>query len=266
MKKLIIANWKMNPQDIQQARVLVSSLEHRMHQVFDKVDVVVCPPFTFLPALYHYTHLLQLGAQNMSWAASGPFTGEISADQIKAWNAKYVILGHSERRIYLGETDSMVNAKIIAALNAKLTPVVCLGGEEGAIKNEMKTLVTKQFVKVTKDLDKKHLEKIIFVYEPIWAISTMKNSLPGRQAGKPASGEHASELILHIQSLIGRRLGIERARNMKILYGGSVNKDNVHEFARYPEIDGALVGAASLDAENFWKIIEEFNRESVHKI
>jgi triosephosphate isomerase len=259
MKKLIIANWKMNPQHVAEARVLMSNLEHRMHTVLQKIDVVICPPFSFLPPLFHYAHMTMLGAQNMSWAASGAFTGEISAKQLKNWKVQYVILGHSERRIFLGETDSMVNAKIIAALNEKLIPVVCLGGEEGAIKTEMKTLITKQFVKVTKELEKKHLEKIIFVYEPIWAISTMKNS-------KPATGEHAKEMILHIQSLLGRRIGIERAKNMRILYGGTVNKDNVHEFARFPEIDGCLVGAASLDLENFWKIIDEFNRESVHKL
>jgi triosephosphate isomerase len=258
MKKLIIANWKMNPDTLEKARVLVSSLEHRMHNVYAKTEVVVCPPFTFLPPLMHYSHMMQLGAQNMSWAVAGPFTGEISAAMLQNFKVNYVILGHSERRLYLGETDAMVNAKIIAALNAKMTPVVCLGGEEGASKPEMKTLVTKQFVKVTKDLDKKHLEKIIFVYEPIWAISTMKNS-------KPASGEHAWELITHIQSLLAKRIGMERAKNMRILYGGTVNKDNVHDFARYAEIDGALVGAASLDVENFWQIINEFARESVHK-
>jgi triosephosphate isomerase len=177
---------------------------------------------------------------------------------LKIWKVAYVILGHSERRIYLGETDSMVNAKIVAALNAKIIPVVCLGGEEGAIKSEMKTLVTKQFVKAIRGLDKKHLEKIIFVYEPVWAISTMKNA-------KPANGEHAVEMIDHIRSLIARRLTRERAANMRVLYGGSVNKDNVSEFAKHPQIDGALVGAASLDANNFWAVIEEFNRESIHK-
>lgn len=259
MKKLIIANWKMNPDDLATARVLVSSLEHRMHQVFDKTEVVICPPFTLLAPLMHYSHMTSLGAQNMSWAAGGPFTGEISAAQLKNFKVNYVILGHSERRLYLGETDSMVNAKLIAALNAKITPVICLGGEEDVVKNEMKTLVTKQFVRVTKGLDKRHLEKIIFVYEPVWAISTMKNS-------KPATGEHAREVIMHIQDLLAQRVGIVKAKSMRVLYGGTVNKDNVHEFARFAEIDGALVGAASLDAENFWKVIDEFNRESVHKI
>jgi triosephosphate isomerase len=258
MKKLIIANWKMNPQDLGTARVLVSSLEHRMHKVYTQTEVVICPPFTFLPPLMHYSHMTQLGAQNMSWAEKGPFTGEISADMLKNFKVTHAILGHSERRLYLGETDSMVNAKIIACLNAKITPVVCLGGEDGAMKNDMESLVTKQFTRVTKDIDKKHLEKINFVYEPVWAISTMKHS-------KPATGEHAYELILHIQNLLAKRVGKERARNMRILYGGTVNKDNVHEFTKYPEIDGVLVGAASLDTENFWQVIEEFARESVHK-
>ncbi|MEJ0021320.1 MAG: triose-phosphate isomerase [Candidatus Doudnabacteria bacterium] len=174
------------------------------------------------------------------------------------WNVKYVILGHSERRLSLGETDSVVNAKIIAALKHKITPIVCLGGEEGAVKTEMKNLVTRQFAEVTKDLDKKQLEKIVYVYEPIWAISTMKRS-------EPATGEHASELIEHIFQLLEHRIG-KAARNLRVLYGGTVNKNNVQEYAKYPIIDGALVGAASLDTENFWQVIKEFNREAIHRI
>lgn len=259
MKKLIIANWKMNPQTLEQARVLVSTLEHRMHRIAVSTDVVICPPFTYLAPLSHYSHLSVMGAQNVSWAQEGAFTGEISAMMLKNWKVKYVILGHSERRLYLGETDSMVNAKVIAALNGGITPVVCLGGEEDAIKSEMKTLVTKQFLHVTKGLDKKHLEKIIFVYEPVWAISTMKNS-------KPATGDHAVELVSHIRGLLAKRITKERAANLRVLYGGTVNKDNVHEFAKYPEVDGALVGAASLDQENFWTVINEFARESVHHL
>ena len=258
MKKLIVANWKMNPDALDTVRVLVSSLEHRMHKVASKAEVVICPPFTFMAPVAHYTYMTSLGAQNMSWAERGAFTGEISGAMLNNFKVKYVILGHSERRMYLGETDSMVNAKVIAALNSKITPIVCLGGEEGAIKSEMKTLVTKQFVKVIQGLDKKHIEKIIFVYEPIWAISTMKHSTP-------ATGEHARELVVHIQNLLARRVGTERAKNMRILYGGTVNKDNVHEYARFAEIDGVLVGGASLELENFWTVINEFARESVHK-
>ena len=257
MKKLIIANWKMNPQTIQEARSLVSSFEHRMHATSTYTEVVICPPFVYLPALMHYAGAISLGAQNMSWADSGALTGEVSAVQLKQWNVKYVILGHSERRLYLGETDSVVNAKIIAAFKHKITPVVCLGGEEGAIKSEMKNLVAKQFIKVTKDLDKRQLEKIVYVYEPAWAISTMEKS-------EPATGEHAHELIEHIYQLLEHRIG-KTSRMVRVLYGGTVNKNNVHEYAMYPEIDGALVGAASLDSENFWHVVSEFNREAIHK-
>jgi triosephosphate isomerase len=257
MKKLIVANWKMNPQTVDEARRLVASFEHRIHAVSAYTEVVVCVPFVYLPALTHYTHGVELGAQNMSWAESGALTGEISPSMLKQWNVNYVLLGHSERRLYLGETDSVVNAKIISAIEHKLTPIVCLGGEPGAIKSEMKNLVTKQFIKLTKDLDKRQLEKIVYVYEPVWAISTMKKS-------EPATGEHAYELIAHIFELLEKKIG-KNARNVRILYGGTVNKDNVHEYAKYPQIDGAMVGAASLNSDNFWQVVSEFNREAIHK-
>ncbi|HEX9503268.1 MAG TPA: triose-phosphate isomerase [Patescibacteria group bacterium] len=258
MKKLIIANWKMNPQTIEEARRLVSSFEYRMHAVSDHTEVVVCAPFIYIAPLTHYIHEIKLGTQNISWVEHGAMTGEISPGQVRQWNVNYVILGHSERRLYLGETDSMVNAKIVSALKYKITPIVCLGGEEDARKDEMKALVSRQFTKVTKGLDKKQLEKIVFVYEPIWAISTMKKS-------QPASGEHAIELITHIYDLLEKKIG-KMARNVRVLYGGTVNKDNVSEYAKYPQIDGALVGAASLDADNFWQVVSEFNRESIHRI
>lgn len=256
MKKLIVANWKMNPQTVDEARRLVASFEHRMHAVSGHTEVVICAPFVYLPALTHYTHEIKLGAQNISWAEQGSYTGEVSASQIKQWNVSYVILGHSERRLYLGETDSIVNAKIMTALDNKLIPIVCLGGEENAKMDEMKQLVTSQFSKVTKDLDRRQMEKIIFVYEPVWAISTMEKS-------QRATGEHAMDLINHIYDLLEKKVG-KMARNSHVLYGGTVNKDNVHEYAKYPEIDGALVGAASLDSDNFWQIVSEFNRESIH--
>jgi triosephosphate isomerase len=256
MKKLIIANWKMNPVTVDEARRLVASFEHRMPVVSAHTEVVVCPPYIYLPPMMHYIHEVKLGAQNVSWQDAGALTGEISAIQLKQWNVQYVILGHSERRLYLGETDSMVNAKVIAALEHKLIPVVCLGGEEGAKRDDMKPLVTRQFQSAAKKLDKKQLEKIIYVYEPVWAISTMKKS-------QPESGDHAYEMILHIYDLLKRRIG-SAARNARVLYGGSVNKDNVHEYSKFPQIDGALVGAASLDSDNFWQIVSEFNRESIH--
>lgn len=258
MKKLIIANWKMNPDTVAEARSLLLPIEHKMHLIEKNVDVCVCPPAVFLAPLNHTSHKVTLGAQNVSWLDSGALTGEISSAQLKQWKVKYVIIGHSERRIYLGETDEMVSKKIIQVLKARLIPVVCLGGDKDAQENEMKPLVTKQLNAAIKDLDRKQIEKLIFAYEPTWAISTTKNS-------KPETGEHTTELILHIQELLSYHVGHTQAKNMKILYGGTVNKNNVHEYAKHPQIDGALVGAASLDPENFWEVLKEFSRESVHK-
>lgn len=258
MKKLIIANWKMNPQTLDEAIGLVKSLEHQMIAGLEHTEVVVCPPFVYLPAVSEHVHELKLGAQNVSWLDEGPLTGEISDDQLKQYNVQYVILGHSERRLNLGETDSVVNAKVIEALKNKITPILCLGGEAGAREDEMKPLVTKQFVNCTKGLDEKDLVKVVYVYEPIWAISTMKNA-------EHATGEHANELISHIYNLLEHRIGKSTSKVL-VLYGGSVNKDDVHEYAKYPQICGALVGAASLDADNFLQVVKEFNRESIHHV
>ena len=257
MKKLIVANWKMNPETVEQARKLVASWEHRMHAVADHVEVVVCAPFVYLPILSHNGHQVKLGAQNVSWSDAGALTGEISVLMMKQWNVQFVILGHSERRLFLGETDSVINAKIGECLKHQMTPIVCLGGEQGAEKEHMKGLVTKQFAAVTKDLVKKQLEKIIYVYEPVWAISTMNKS-------EPATGEHAVELIEHIYDLLADRIGQAESRNIRVLYGGTVNRNNVSEYSRFPKIDGALVGAASLDSESFWDVVKEFNREAIH--
>jgi len=259
MKKLIIGNWKMNPKTIQTARQIFASIEHRMPAVSAHTEVAIAAPFVFLPALSHYSHHVKLGAQNVSWAEAGALTGEISGPQLKAWGTEFVVLGHSERRIYLGETDSMVCEKVKACLHFGITPVVCLGGDEKPKKDDMRKLVTKQFNAITKGVLRKDLHKIIYVYEPSWAISTMKNS-------QPATGEHAAELVQHIQDLLAKKLGKEMAKNCYILYGGTVNKNNVHEFARYAFIDGVLVGAASLDPDNFFEIIKEFNREAIHKL
>jgi triosephosphate isomerase len=258
MKKLIIANWKMNPQTVEDARKLASEIQKRMHNISGQTEVVVCAPFVYLPSLGHYMDRVHLGAQNVSWEERGAFTGEISATMLKPWKVSFVILGHSERRLYLGETDSVVNSKIIACLNHKITPIVCLGGEEGIVKKEIQSSITKQFVKVTKNLGKRDLEKIVYVYEPTWAISTMKNS-------QPETGEHANQVIEHIYDLLEHRIG-KSAHVVRVLYGGTVNKNNVFEYAKFPKIDGALVGAASLDPDNFWHIIKEFDRERIHKI
>ncbi len=248
----------MNPKTSEEARKLYSSVEHRMHFYHDKADVVICPPFIFLPSLSLHAHYTHLGSQNLYSQESGAFTGEVSVSQLTGFRVTHVILGHSERRIYFGETDAQVRLKVEAALNHKIIPIVCLGGDAKATRTAMKRLTTKQFNAAVKGLDKKLIGKIIFVYEPIWAISTFKQS-------EPATGEHAAELIMHIREMIAKHVGATHAANMPVLYGGSVNKGNVHEFSKFPAIDGVLVGAASLDADNFIAIIKEFHRESIHK-
>jgi triosephosphate isomerase (TIM) len=258
MKKLIIANWKMNPKTLFEARILVSSIEHRMHLFQDRIKAVVCPPSIYLPPLSHYCHYLGVGAQNVHWEESGAYTGEISALQAKQWKTSFVILGHSERRMYFGENDIMVRLKADVCIKNRMTPIICLGGDSKASQDSMKRIVNKQLKSAIKGLDKESVEKIVFVYEPIWAISSQKNSVP-------ATGEHASEMTGFIRSLLSKIVGAGKAFHMPVLYGGSVNKKNVHEFARYPHIDGCLVGASSLEADAFISIIKEFHREAIHK-
>ncbi len=248
----------MNPETMEQARALLLAVEHRMYSVNSHAEVVICPPAIFLAPFYHHVHQVKLGAQNVAWAEAGAFTGEISAAQLKGRGVEYVILGHSERRLYFGETDKDVNRKVAAILKHHIRPVICLGGEEKAKMQDMKKVVNKQFNAAVKGFNRDQIGKIVFAYEPFWAISTMKNSFP-------ATGEHAAQLISHIRNLLAKKVGKGHAAHMKILYGGTVNKANVHEFASFPEIDGALVGGASLDAENFWEIMKEFARESIHR-
>lgn len=259
MKKVIVANWKMNPQSAEEARTLFVATEHRMHMVSESTEVIVCPPFVFLPMLTHFSHHVRLGAQNVSEHEYGPYTGEISGEQLKACGVGHVILGHSERRIYFGETDADVKHKIDMALRQRLSPIICLGGEERATVNKMKPLVTKQFSSAIKGLQKYQIGKLIFVYEPVWAISSMKHS-------HAETGEHAAELIGHIRKLLAKHVGRGHAQHMPVLYGGTVHQGNVSEYAKHPEISGALVGFASLESSGFFEIIKEFSRESVHKL
>jgi triosephosphate isomerase len=258
MKKLIVANWKMNPQTAEEAKRLFVETEHRMHPLSDKVETVVCTPYVFLPMLSHYSHYARLGAQDMSEHEHGAYTGEVSGSQLKIWNVNYVIVGHSERRLYYGETDASVKLKIDSALKHRITPIVCLGGDAKANMEKMKPLVAKQFASAVKGLQRYQIGKLVFAYEPTWAISSTKNS-------KSATGEHAVELINHIRSLIAKHAGLESAESTPVLYGGTVHTGNVSEYARHPEISGALVGSASLDSTGFFEIIKEFHRESIHR-
>ncbi len=248
MRKTIIAgNWKLNKTN-REAIELVTLCIRDLGDIAE-IDVVVCPPFT---ALSDVSDLLTdsnigLGAQNLFWEETGAYTGEVSALLLKDIGVQYVILGHSERRQYFAETDEAVNKKIRAALKHQLTPIVCIG-EVLKEREENKTfdVIKKQFNRSLSDLTNQEIEKIIIAYEPIWAIGT----------GKTATPQQAQEVHRFIRELLTEKYNREIAETVRIQYGGSVKPDNIAELADQPDIDGALVGGASLQQGSFVAIVK----------
>jgi triosephosphate isomerase (TIM) len=251
-KPLIAGNWKMNMDTVSGYELMDDMLDDL--DAIEAVDVAICPPFVLLESfaeLFDGTGLY-LGAQNMHWEEKGAFTGEVSPTMLKNVGCDYVILGHSERRQLFGETDEIVRRKVEAALKHDLRPIICVG--ERLEENQAgKTLevVTRQVRSALDGLqpelgpDTVKLGDIVIAYEPIWAIGT----------GLPATGEGANEVIGAIRGIVGELHGGEVASGVRILYGGSANAKNIEEFVSQPEIDGALVGGASLDAEGFVRMV-----------
>jgi len=247
-KKIIAGNWKMNKTQAE-AKILVADLIRDIGQ-FNDVEIVLCPPFTALAAvseLLSTTSNIRLGAQNMNEAASGAYTGEISASMLRELYVRYVILGHSERRQLFKEDNFLINRKVKAALAAELRPIVCIGEtlperEAGA----WKSILEMQLLEGVVDLTEKDLADLIFAYEPVWAIGT----------GKTASPEQAEEAHQWIRKILGQRFSTTAAEKVRIQYGGSVKAENAKELLSKPDIDGALVGGASLDARGFTAIIK----------
>jgi len=246
MRKPIIAgNWKMNKTP-SEAITLINELKPLVKDA--DVEVVVCVPFVCIPAVSEALKgtNIKLGAQNMHWEESGAYTGEVAPGMLKELGVEYVIVGHSERREYFAETDETVNKKVLSAFSHGITPIVCVGEtleqrEEGVTKE----LVEKQTKAALSGLDKEEVEKIVIAYEPIWAIGT----------GKTASSEDANEVIGYIRSVIADIYGNDVAQKVRIQYGGSMKPENAAELMAMPEIDGGLVGGASLKAEDFAKIV-----------
>ena len=246
-KPFVAGNWKMN-KTVDQATLLVADMLPGLEAV-KTVDRVVCPPYTSLTVLSGMLAGTEvgLGAQNMHWEESGAFTGELSPAMVKEF-CQYVILGHSERRAYFGETDETVNKKVKAAFSIGLTPIVCVGETlEEYEAGKTGDVVERQVTNGLKDIDKKDAEKMIVAYEPIWAIGT----------GKAASPEIANDVIGKVvrKNLAGL-FGDDVAQKIRILYGGSVKSGNAAEFFSMPEVDGGLIGGASLKPEDFVKIVE----------
>lgn len=251
MQKLIIANWKMNPERKSRAVALAQAVARGVQNT-KKTEVVVCPPSVFLEPVAKaigQNKKIILGAQDCAWGNSGPHTGSVSPAMLRDAGARYVILGHSERRRDYGETDYMVGAKSAAAIAAGLIPVICIGEwtRKGKSISQIQGTVKKQLAGILKELgsDSK-ARRVVIAYEPVWAISTV--------GGGEETPEDAARMIRYIQKLLGAQF---RIKNSTVIYGGSVNAKNSAAILGCPEIEGALVGAASLQAKNFLRIIHD---------
>jgi len=242
---IIAGNWKMN-KTIEEAAELVTALKDKVANA--DCEVVVCPPFVSLEAVIKAAAgtNIKVGAQNCHFEDSGAYTGEISPVFLKAMGVEYVIIGHSERRQYFAETDETVNAKIKAALKHGLKPIVCVGESlDQRERGVTETLVKYQTQAALSGLSEEETEQIVIAYEPIWAIGT----------GKTATAEDANEVIGFIRDQVERDFGRRAASKIRIQYGGSMKPDNVKELMQKPEIDGGLVGGASLKAGDFAAIV-----------
>ncbi|SFQ01211.1 triose-phosphate isomerase [Caldicoprobacter faecalis] len=247
MRKPIIAgNWKMHKTPSQTVS-LINELKPLVKDA--QVEVVVCPPFVCLPAAKEALagSNIKLGAQNMHWEEQGAFTGEVAPGMLKELGVEYVIIGHSERRQYFGETDEMVNKKVLSAVAHNLIPIICVGETlEQREQGSTEQVVDRQTRAALKGLSPEVADRVVIAYEPIWAIGT----------GKTASSDDANEVIGYIRKVVGEVLGSQAAQQMRILYGGSVKPENAAELMQMPEIDGGLVGGASLKAQDFAKIVK----------
>lgn len=244
MRKPIIAgNWKMH-KTLSEAKVFLEEIKDVIPDK-NEVETVVCAPALFLEPLVGYG--VGIGAQNMHFEESGAFTGEISPVQIADIGVKYVILGHSERREMFNETDEAVNKKTIAAFEHNLTPIVCVGETlEQRENGETKGLVRSQVEKALKGLTVEQVTKTVIAYEPIWAIGT----------GKSSTAEDANEVCAYIREVVKEQFSQEAAESIRIQYGGSVKPANIKEYMNQTDIDGALVGGASLEPQSFLQLLE----------
>ncbi len=247
-RKLIIAgNWKMN-KTVAEALDLVQGLKRDLAGV-KEVDVVVCPPFTALSEVSKVIvdGNIRLGAQNMSEHNGGAYTGEIAAGMLKEFSVRYVILGHSERRMYQKESNELIAKKALAALAASIKPIICVGellAEREAGQTEH--IVSHQLRGSLEGISKAQMEEVIIAYEPVWAIGT----------GKTATAEQAQEVHAFIRREIAGLYDEAVAKKVRIQYGGSVKPNNVREILSKPDVDGALVGGASLELRGFTELVK----------
>ena len=245
-KNLMAGNWKMNATHLE-AIQMVQKLSYRLESKdYDRVEVVVCPPFTALRSVQTVIEadrlLIQLGAQHVHWEESGAFTGEVSPPMLARLGVRFVICGHSERRQYFGETDDTVSSRVKAILDNGLTPIVCVGETfEQRQADQTDQVVTHQLRRGLAGLTGELLASIVVAYEPVWAIGTGRNATP----------DDAGAVCELIRRQLAEKADMETAEGVRILYGGSVNAGNIKALMAKRHIDGALVGGASLDPDSF---------------
>jgi triosephosphate isomerase (TIM) len=246
-KKILAANWKMNLTHVE-AESYVEAFLSEVGEVND-VEIVIIPSFTSIPTLAQASGnapFIRLGAQNLHWERSGAFTGEISATMLRALFVKYVIIGHSERRSLFGETDEMVQRKVHTALEAGLRPIMCVGETLAERESDsVQKVLRRQIEEGLKGVGSDHSSEIVLAYEPVWAIGS----------GRTATPAQAEEVHAFLRSLLAELFSQTVADRIRIQYGGSVKPENTEDLMRQPNIDGALVGGASLDAHSFARII-----------
>ena len=249
-KYLMAGNWKMN-KTISEAIVLTQQLCNQYNRKWDNVDIVICPPAIDIKSVYTVIDFdktnIEIGAQNVHWEESGAFTGEISIPMIKEAGCEYCIVGHSERREMFNETDNTVNQKVKALIEEGIAPIVCVG-ESLAMRDsgDYGAFIVAQVRAALAGLDETDMKNVVVAYEPIWAIGT----------GRTATPEQAEEVCSAIRVTLNDMFGETVAEGCRVLYGGSMNVGNVESLLAQPDIDGGLIGGASLQADSFRQLIE----------
>ena len=249
-KNIVAGNWKMNT-TVQEGISLAQEVNGLLKNMKANCDVVICVPFTHLVPVNGVIdqNIVGLGAENCADKVKGAFTGEVSAQMVASTGANYVILGHSERRQYYGETNETLIEKTRLALENNLTPIFCVGEVLEERENGTYNDVVKSQVEALFSLSAEDFAKVVIAYEPVWAIGT----------GKTATSDQAQDMHAHIRNVIAEKYGVELAQEISILYGGSCKPSNAKELFSKPDVDGGLIGGAALEAASFIGIVEAFN-------
>lgn len=246
-RPIVIANWKMNPLSLKEAEKLLKAAAMAAAGA-KKAEVAVCPPAVFIAPLKKFSRKVSLGAQDAFHSDTGPFTGQLSAGMLAALGAKYVILGHSERRA-LGEKNALIAKKLKSAVQAGLRPILCVGERERDDSHAYLAVVKEQVKECLKEIPKTLYHKISIAYEPVWAISSTANR-------RDATAADSMEMSIYIRKILSDMSSAKIASSVRLIYGGSVDDRDAGEFLRSGGVDGVLVGKASLDPKKFAKIVQ----------